>query len=396
MMPYTGLIATGCTNSDGAQGSANYFMSRSFHRAAVTISSLKLVFANWSIPVTGDLPGGTTATYTASIEYPIGTFTQVKFGGSVSGTAASSATLTSDAVSVAIPIGAQFFVRNYRIHAAGAFNAPFTTWGSTLNQAAGDACNYGTTAGAVPDQTMGGAVTNSLNYIMAPPIAIIGITSRPTYFVIGDSRAQGAGPLIVGEQTTTNPCVGELAPALFNGNLAAINSAAPGGIYRWVAGQYPLSATLAQYCSDVISNHSIDDITNGESAAQLVANHQTMMAGAFAGKQYWVCTIAPYTSSTDSWATLGNQTPFNAGFETVRLAYNAIVRNGLPGTYSYIDIAAKVESSLNSGKWKVTGAANYATGDGLHESFNGAALITAGPIGLPISTGLLNVGGLGI
>lgn len=398
MNSYTGLVATNCTNCNAYTASNAYFMSRSLHTAAVNILSLSLVFANWAItftPSAEDIVGGTTATYTASIEYPIGVFTQVKFGGSVSGTAASGAKLTSDAVAISIPAGANFFVRNYRVHAAGSFNAPYTSWGSTLNQAAGDACTFGNSA-AVTDQTMGGVIANTAPYIMAPPAAIIGSTTKPTYLLIGDSRVAGAGPLITGSQTATNPCVGELAPSFFNAGLGAISSGNPGGINFWVAGDFPLSATLAQYCSDVVSNHSIDDVTNNESAAQIVANHQAMMAGTFAGKQYWVCTIAPYTTSTDSWATLGNQTPFNAGFETVRLAYNAIVRNGLPGAYSYIDIAAKVESSLNSGKWKVTGAANYATGDGLHESFNGTALITASKIGLPISFGLLNIGGLGV
>ena len=398
LAPYTGLVATNCKNCSSGDAVNNFWMGRSLHTATDNIASLQLVYANWILthsPSVEDLGGGTTATYTASIEYPVGVFTQVKFGGSTSGTAASGAKLTSDATAVVIPQGAQFFVRTYRVHAAGSFLAPVNGFGTTFGQAAGDACTFGTT-NAVTDQTMGGTVVHTggaSGFDMLTPTAIIGTTNRPTYFVIGDSRVDGGGTLISGQQTATNPCVGEIGPSFYNANVGFIISAiGMDMLSNWSSGLYTLSPGLAMYCSDVVSNHSINDFTTGSSAATLIANHQTLRASsAFAGKRYWTCTVAPDTASTDDWRTLANQTIFAQ--DPARVAYNTAVRAGLPGMYGYFDIAAKVESSLNSGKWKVNGDGHYMTADGVHESTRATALITSTPFGLPLAVGNLGANG---
>jgi hypothetical protein len=396
LAPYTGLVATNCKNCSTADPVNNFWMGRSLHTASDNISSLQLVYANWFLthtPSVADQGGGTTATYTAAIEYPVGVFTQVKFAGSVSGTAASGATLTSDAVAVTIPQGKNFYVRTYRVHAAGSFNAPFNGFGSTLNQALGDTCAIGTTS-AVADQTMGGTIVNSggaSGYAMITPTAIIGTTTRATYFVIGDSRVDGGGPLIVGQNTVTNPCVGEIGPSFFNNDVGFMVSAIGMDIAsNWSTGLYTLSPALAAYCSDVISNHSINDFTLGSTAAQLIAMQQTIR-GRFSGKRYWTCTVAPDTASTDDWRTLVNQTIFAQ--DPARQAYNKAVRAGLPGMYGFIDIAMRVETQPNTGFWLVNGDGHYMTADGVHESTRATALISSTPMGIPLSVG--NLGGNG-
>lgn len=399
LAPYLGLVATNGKNCSGSDAVNNFWMGRSLHTATDNITSLQLVYANWLLthsPVVEDLPGGTTATYTAAIEYPAGTFTQVKFGGSVSGTAASGASLTSDAVAVTIPYGANFYVRTYRVHAAGAFMAPFNGFGSTLNQTQGDCCTFGTT-NAVTDQTMGGTVVNTggaSGYAMLTPTAVIGTTTRATYFVIGDSRVDGGGTLIVGQNTVTNPCVGEIGPSMFNDAVGFIISAIGMDIAsNWSTGLYTLSPALAAYCSDVVSNHSINDFTLGSSAAQLIAMQQTIR-GKFPGKRYWTCTVAPDTASTDDWRTLANQTIFAQ--DPARQAYNAAVRAGLPGMYGFIDMAMRVESPVNSGKWLANGDGHYMTADGVHESTRATALISSTPLGIPVPpAGTIAVIGLG-
>jgi hypothetical protein len=395
--PYTGVVATNCSNVRGGSTTDSSWMSRSLHTAAVSITALQLVFANWYINITADVAGGTSATYTASIEYPAGSFTPVKFSGASSGVAASGATLVSDSTAVSIPAGASFFVRNYRVHAAGSFKAPYTSWGATFNQSAGDACTHGS-GSAVTDQTLGGTVVNTTAYWMAPPVAIIGTTNLPSYLVIGDSRITGFNT-VLGQQTDTNPCTGELSPSLFNAGIGFIASGLPSDTAAyWAAGDYPLSQGLATYTSDVISNHSINDLNNSGTAAQLLANQQTLRSVNFAGKRYWICTLAPYTTSSDSYATLANQTVVSSNAQ--RIAYNTAVRAGVPSMFGYLDIASRVESSLNSGFWKVNGTANYATADGLHESPNATALIAAVPLGIPSpqlllggNGGLLNIAG---
>jgi hypothetical protein len=108
------------------------------------------------------------------------------------------------------------------------------------------------------------------------------------------------------------------------------------------------------------------------------------------GKNIIACTLLPRNTSTDSWATLINQTVGSQ--ESQRLAFNQWIRAGLPvnsstlqpvavGTSgallsgqvghpvsSWIDTAAQLDStgSSDSGKWIVNGTANYATTDGMH------------------------------
>jgi hypothetical protein len=87
-------------------------------------------------------------------------------------------------------------------------------------------------------------------------------------------------------------------------------------------------------------------------------------------------TIPPRTSSTDSWATVVNQTP-TAGAQVAPLAsYNAWV-NTTPFPYTRSsDIAAICNSTPGSGLW----LAGSLTGDGVHPGLVLMAAITAGPV----------------
>jgi len=67
------------------------------------------------------------------------------------------------------------------------------------------------------------------------------------------------------------------------------------------------------------------------------------------------CTTTPQTSSTDNWATTGNQTKLDAGARDVYTqARNTAVRAGThPAGYDFlIDWGASVESTVGSGLWK--------------------------------------------
>lgn len=375
--PYLGCIATHGVIGEAMSAVNNFFMTRSLHVASDSITALQLVFANFAMNSNGEIPGGTTATYTASIEYPAGTFTQVFFAGSTSGAAVSGALLVSDPVAVAIPVGASFFVRNYRVHAAGSFAAAFTPFGSTLGNAAGDVCHFGTSS-AVTDQTLGGTITNSSGTTSSPPAAIIGMTGNPSAFLIGDSRIVGAGGA---QQTTpTNPAIGETEMPFFPFPMGSIRAGCTSDqAIFWVRGRHSLAQALGNaYCSAVLSNHSINDIETGISAAQLAGRHQVIGGGLFPTKRYYVCTLDPYTMSTDSWATVANQTPQNATFELQRVAYNTLLRNGgFSGMTGFFDLAAVTESSMNSGRWIANGTPQFYTAEGLHPTFQATALLLA-------------------
>jgi len=104
-------------------------------------------------------------------------------------------------------------------------------------------------------------------------------------------------------------------------------------------------------------------------------------------------TITPSTTSTDSFATLANQTAalsFSTAGNGTREQLNDWLRDGGPirdGVAAAIgapdairsshnahplsgvlEMADTVESSRNSGKWKVDGTALKWTGDGIHPS----------------------------
>jgi hypothetical protein len=187
---YTGLVATRGRVATNFNGTNKQIMSRTFHVARDTLSSIRLVLGNWyalsnTSPVT-EAGSGAAATFTASIEYPSGTFTQVLFSGSATGNVSDGATLVSDATAVNIPIGATFWVRNFFQSTGGILFTNVMFSGATT-----DAAAYNTSG--VTDQTMSGTITNRTSGIANPPIAVIGLTRKKSYLLISDSRGYGVG-----------------------------------------------------------------------------------------------------------------------------------------------------------------------------------------------------------
>ena len=314
------------------------------------MSMFKVAWANWY--GNEQTPGGANVTtITASIEYPAGTFTQMKFGGNATGTAPAGTTLLSDNITVAIPNGAQFWVRHFITNSFSLQYLP-----GYPNNALGDATTQGGT-----DQTMGGTVLNTAN-ILIPTLAIIGMTSKRAVAVIGDSRQAGTGD----DYQAANGSWGEMPTGL--NQYAWIDLGLPSdqsAQYLSTAG--PLRAQLIGYCSDVVNAYGTNDLFVAAKTAAQLKTSQTAIAALYPTKKLWLTTIDPETSSTDSWATLGNQTVF--GNEAARVTYNTDVRGGnVPGYLGYFDAAAVSESALNSGKWKVDGTANKYTVDGIHQS----------------------------
>jgi hypothetical protein len=142
-------------------------------------------------------------------------------------------------------------------------------------------------------------------------------------------------------------------------------------------------ALILAYTDFTISAFGINDIySDADSPATLVSN-QNAIAALVPGKSFYVTTLAPSTTSTDSWATLVNQTIGAQNTNTE--AYNALVIAGLGGAITGgLDIRAAFEDSLTSGKWKVNGGAFAYTSDGLHPQrlANSGVVIAAAQIGL--------------
>lgn len=356
--PYLGQVATRTWIPNNFFATNKQQMSRVFHYARDNITSLQIVLPNFKIvsagaPNMGESGPGATATVTASIEYPTGTFTQVLFSGVASGTIADGGMIISDPVSVSIPNGAKFFSRVWYSCSTGVIYSGYATNGMST----GDGFIGGVTTA---DLTMGGTVTQTTNVIGVVPAAIIAMTRNKSVATIGDSRCFG-----LNDTGDASGDVGELARSI-GPSLAYINLGVPSDrAIDFTTGSHSTNRqTLMGYCSSRVCAYGINDLANSSSASAIIAALQTI-AG-YKTSPMWQATIAPRTTSTDSWATTGNQTAFAQN--STRVSLNGSIRSGISGLAGYFEIADVDESARDSGFWVVNGSANYATTDGIHEN----------------------------
>jgi hypothetical protein len=345
---YLGQVATrtGFCNSFFADHKES--MSRVRHIARDNITSLQLVIPNWYVvPWEAEYASGATATVTASVEYPAGTFTQVKFSGSVSGSIVSGSNITSDAVTIAIPYGAAFWTRIWYSNSAG------IVYVSIVGVCTGDGFKSGP-ATTVVDKTMGGTVDDSGGTIFMPA-ALIAYTRRSSLYLLGDSRVVADHD--TGDATTN---YGMLARSVGTA-LPYINGSVSGDSIYNAGITYTKRSAFLQYCSHVICLMGINDIVTGGLAGSVVAGLLPTLFAQLSSKPIWMCTIAPVSTSSDSWATTTNQTTHATNAE--RVAFNNLIRAGIAGTEGYFELADVVESARDSGKWKAPGP--Y-TDDGIH------------------------------
>lgn len=217
------------------------------------------------------------------------------------------------------------------------------------------------------------------------PVSLLGLVQttapHPAVLIIGDSIAAGTG-----DAADSNGRLGYVQKALGNAipwanvargsNSAGHEAAEPRGAYR---------LSIEMGVTDVLLEVGRNDINAGTGAPTALAFLQKIAAPYVAsGIRVWGFTCLPTTSSTDGWATLGNQTIPNSTYETDRLSYNTSLRTsyatyGLSGVF---DVAAIVEqggASSPTGLWRVDlGAASV---DGVHPSaVLHAAIVSAGTI----------------
>jgi hypothetical protein len=358
LTPYVGYVATRGYIAVGDNTSDKSLMSRTFHYARTNITSLQLVLPNWWINGSGASEElmSKSATTTASIEYPAGTFTQVTFGGSATGTIPAGGTLVSDPVSVSIPNGAEFWVRVFLESQAG------IVYSGQGDANFGDAMTASTSI--VADQTMGGAVASTTGSSVYMPAAIIGTTTQPSVFIVGDSRVYGNDD----PSDDASGDVGEVARAV-GPNFAYVNAGASGlrtdFLVNFLKGDQPSDANmykLASYASDIINQTGIVDVILGSTTAQIEGNLRTLWSSFPSGIPVYQTTMPPWTTSTDGWTTLANQTPNSD--DAARIATNDYIRTTPSPLAGYFEVANVVESSQDSGLWKVP---SYTT-DGVHET----------------------------
>lgn len=361
---YLGQVATGTFIADAIHATNTYGYGRNPHIAQDNITSLQLVFANWYMVSGTETNASNTQAWTASIEYPAGTYTQILFSGTAQGTATGGANLVSDTLAVIIPKGAKFWSRVWTFSTLGKLKYFQYYAGDGTAQNAG-----GTTSTAIPDVTMGGGfgttVNKQGNYI--GPVAIIANTTRPGVAVVGDSRAVGRG-----DAGYDGALQGSHMRAFGQFN-AVMSIGQSGNTLLAFMSSHTKQVALAQYSSHVHLEFGINDVTNGSSAATIQTNTNTVL-GYFASQQkVSICTLSPVTTTTNGWGDVANQTV--AANESVRVAVNAQRLTTMPAGIIVYDVDAAVNSSPASGKWAVL--PGCLTDDGTHLSRIGAEIQSA-------------------
>jgi hypothetical protein len=365
--PYLGQIATRVIIPNALDTASFFSNSRRAHVARDAIASCQIIIPNFYITPSGEQSPGAASTVTASIEYPVGTRTQVKFSGVASRSIPNGSFVVSDAVTVAIPKNSLFFVWIHTANAAGRISSSYSDApGAFMTEA------YEWAATDPGDKTMSGTITSSdpANGQQWGCCGIIAQTVLGSVYIVGDSRSFG-----VFDDTNANGDLGEISRAI-GPTMGYMNISTPGlQLSTWLSSNTNQLA-LSQYCSAVVMQQGLNDLSLGAvTAATLAARRQTALA-LFPGKKVFETTLPPETNSTDGWATLANQnltTPTAyAASNTQRIAFNTLVRAGSAGMAGYFEIADQIESSRNSGLWNCpvagggTATAVY-TVDGIHE-----------------------------
>ena len=213
------------------------------------------------------------------------------------------------------------------------------------------------------------------------PGVLIGLATDhgPTVLVGGDSRFYGvsgnAGP-------GTGTAGGPARMALEQAGIPHVMQARSGSkIQDFVADNFArpvLRIGIIAYVSDILCNWSVNDMSGGRTANQILADIAAFVAKAKAINpqvRIWWTTMAPSTNGSNVPAGL-----YANGATDGRHAFNGEIRTNFAayGLSGHVDIAAAVEDPTQTDRW-----ADYAndSSDGLHARQTGqvkeAAVIKA-------------------
>lgn len=317
-------------------------MSRSWALATQDLTEIFLEYANVFVSGGGNTVvdgleknSGTAMTVKASIEYPVGVFTPVNFSGVRTANIAASAKVQSDAVSVSIPKGAEFYIRTYQTNAGGIL----------FRQGAPTNTGEGFVVSGATDLTDGGAVTQS-NVSIFTPLAIIGMSSKESYLLHGDSIVQGSA-----DQIDSFKVCGIFSRGLRDKLLPYCNLGVRGDLVSGYVASNTIRNSMRQYATRVLSNYGINDALNGRTYAQICADLLTFWAAVTQPLKYQAQIAPAQTTSTDYYATTAGQTL--GAQATKRAAVNYFISSGqIPGVRP-LDTSA-VETGDSTGIFKVS------------------------------------------
>lgn len=210
-------------------------------------------------------------------------------------------------------------------------------------------------------------ITDIGGNLFFPPIAISGLTRKPTFGLVGDSRIFG-----IGDQTDATGDVGDLGRSIGAQGFGYTNTGVggnPSSLFKTNnAGRLLALADSSHIIAEI---GAYDFVFGGDSVATATADTLAVLA-LFPGRPVYQTTSEPVSSSTNSWIDTANQTTDTSNAN--RISWNTNIRGGAPGYTGYFDLAQAVENSVNGGLWVAPGGVAQ-TVDGAHPNLAGYNLI---------------------
>lgn len=351
-VPYLGQVATHClvpTNKYAA-ATGQWTMARSLHWARAKITNPTIVFPNYLVSQTSVETSNSAGTIKASIEYPAGTFTLSNENIAAGALVTMAAGLQPLTFTIAMPEGAQFWIRTYQVNNNGPV---YQQYQNNYDQPLSEGFESGTSASG--DKTTSGTIAFGGGFAYTP-ILILAQTTRPSAIIIGDSKQCGGRDAVTDQYGD----IGEIPRVLSQymgytnfsiaGSLLAPYLAATRTIRdQIVNGTITGLSSGTPYFTHVIDAYGINDLGGGGTATALATNRASF-AALYPTLTCVGTTFAPYTNSTDLWATQANQSPGTN--EPKVLVFNAMVRAGIVGEKYILDVGLVLDP-YGTGLWPV-------------------------------------------
>lgn len=364
--------------SNGTDTSTTY---RTIHKAVHDITDLTLVYGNFYNNTGLEAAGPNDISVKFTVQASADTYRlKGSFNGKRTYVIEPGTRATSDPIALDIKAGETFYVYTYVSVASAGMKWPV---GIQTNSPDGE----GRIAGA--DYTDAGTVTATAVFAYSP-LQLLGRPPAAKTVSVG-----GIGDSIVAGNGDGN--TGGFWHRGLSGNISEQRVAYPSEqAYAYNLRTYSqYRSPLLRAATHIVCELGINDVKGNQTLAALQGNLIPLWqkAARRAAKVYQT-TLTPVSTSTDTWATVGNQTP--GPNEAVRAGFNNWLRAGAPidsttsagvaaGTggaltagmpghplAGYIELADAVESARNSGIWK---AAH--TGDGTHPNVTGHTALAA-------------------
>lgn len=267
--------------------------------------------------------------------------------------------VVSDIIGLHVALADVLFIRTRYVVASG------QKW--RINYYTGGAGEGGEQGIGTTDKTLSGTITGGNGF---GPLMVLGDVAASTKQIVtlGDSMIAGQGLTVA---QTHRPYTRRAVDATLPYTHVAIGGM-QGAHYLVADSAHEQTAEMQRAILQGATHVICEFIINDYYAAHLdLAALQALFVPLWTtmarhGAKVYQVTAPPFTTSTDSWATTTNQTP--TAYNAARVAFNGWVRTTPSLLTGYFEVADTVESSRDSGKWKVDGTANKYTADGVHQT----------------------------